>query len=128
MIRKQGLRRPIVYRPKPSWLAAVPIERTIYSRPPETLGSWLDNAYALVTHGSHAGIDSIVAGVPAIILGPGAARPVGNHAITDLGSLRFPSRRERFRWLSAIAWWQWRADEMAAGLTWKFLRDELERH
>jgi hypothetical protein len=121
--------RPIIYRPKPSWPDAVPIDHTIFSRPPETLGHLLKSAHALVTHGSHAAIDAIIAGVPAIVLGPGAARPVASTNLTALGTpeMPFPSHRERAAWLCAIAWWQWRISEMADGSMWNFLRDEMEK-
>lgn len=119
---------PIVYRPKPSWADAVPIAGTIFSRPPEALGSLLRGAHALVTHGSHAAIDAILAGVPAVVLGPGAARPVASTSLEDIAAgLRFPAHAERLAWLSALAWWQWRVEEMQDGSMWRFLRAEMER-
>lgn len=129
-IGKQKTGRPIIYRPKPSWTEAVEIKGTLFSRPPQMLAPLLVGAYALVTHGSHAGIDAIVAGVPAIILGPGAARPVA--AGTDVLALAtqplaFPSDEERFKWLAAIGWWQWTLEEMKSGQTWRFLREEMEK-
>lgn len=136
--KKAGKDRPIVYRPKPSYDMGKPVEGTIFSRPSGKagkdmhigmLGDLLPRAHALVTHGSHAAIDAILAGVPAIVLGEGAARPV---AATDLEELlepmpMFPDREKRFAWMSAIAWWQWRVSEMVDGSMWRFLREEMER-
>lgn len=121
--------RPIIYRPKPSFDVARPVEGTLFSRPPQMLGPLLKGAYALVTHGSHAAIDAILAGVPAVVLGDGAARPVASTDIDDLiePPMPFPDRETRARWLAAIAWWQWRIHEMQDGSMWRFLREEMER-
>lgn len=127
-IAKQRIERPIIYRPKPSWQGASPIRGAGFSRPPETLGELLKTAHCVVTHGSHAGIDAIVAGVPAIVLGPGAARPVSATTIEALrGTLPFPTDEERFYWMAALGWWQWRVEEIADGSMWRFLREEMEK-
>ncbi len=129
-IRKQTpKKRDIIYRPKPSFNVAKPVEGTRFSRPPEMLGPLLSTpAYALVTHGSHAAIDAILAGVPAVVLGPAAAQPV---SATDLSALNeyppFPEKTARFKWLSAIAHWQYTVPEMVDGTMWRFLRDEMEK-
>lgn len=128
---------PVIYRPKPSYDLARPIEGTIFSRNHGTpsdhlvvgaLGLLLPRAWALVTHGSHAAIDAIVAGVPSLVIGDGAAKPV---SLEDFHSLSefppFPDRETRFRWLAAVAWWQWTTSEMYSGEMWDFLRSEMER-
>lgn len=129
--------RPVFYRPKPSFNEARPIEGTIFSRPKghrkvpamPSLGPMLHHAYALVTHGSHAGIDAIIGGIPAVILGPGAAYPVANHSIEVLGPMAqpyYPDRGTVLKWLSALMFWQWTHQEMASGEMWKFIRKEME--
>jgi hypothetical protein len=135
--KKAGKDRPIFYRPKPSYGLARIVEGTIFSRPTGEpskelhvgpLGDLLPKAHALVTHGSHAAIDAILAGVPAIVLGDGAARPVSGTDIEDLRDCpSFPDRERRFAWLSSIAWFQWRVPEMVDGTMWRFLREEMER-
>lgn len=127
--KKVGKDRPLIYRPKPSYTGAKAVEGTAFSRPPEMLGRLLPKAHALVTHGSHAAIDAILAGVPAIVLGDGAARPVAGTSLEDFrnDSLMFPDRQKRFAWLSAISWWQYTVPEMIDGTMWRFLREELER-
>lgn len=120
--------RDIIYRPKPSYDMAKPVEGTIWSRPPQMLGQLLPGAHALVTHGSHAAIDAILMGVPAIVLGDGAARPVSGTDLSELdGMPRYPDRETRAKWLAAIGWWQWTVPEMVDGSMWQFLREEMER-
>ncbi len=139
-IRKAaGKRHPVIYRPKPSYDVAKPVDGTIFSRNhgvdsptfvAGALAELLPKAFALVTHGSHAGIDSILAGVPTIILGDGAARPVSS---TELSVMRdgtippYPDREKRARWLAAIGHWQYLVPEMVDGTAWRFLREEMER-
>lgn len=129
-IRKQaGKARRVIYRPKPSYREAQPIEGTDFSRPPELLGTLLRRgAYALVTHGSHAAIDAILSGTPAIVLGDGAARPVSGTELEGLNDRPwYPGQELRFKWLSAIGWWQWTIREMVDGAMWRFLREEMEK-
>lgn len=129
-VRKQTPKqRDIIYRPKPSFDMAKPVEGTTFSRPPEMLGPLLSKpAYALVTHGSHAAIDAILAGVPAVVLGDGAARPVASTDLTALNEYPYyPDREKRFAWLSALGHWQYTVPEMVEGETWRFLRGEMER-
>ena len=124
-----GDRRPIIYRPKPSFLEAKEIPGTIFShsKPTPPLGPMLRNLPAVVTHGSHAGIDAIMAGVPLITLGPCAAQPMANHAIGRLsGELFFPRKEQAYRWLWAITYWQWNTREISGGRMWRWLRAEME--
>lgn len=134
---KRHTGRPIFYRPKPSFAEATEIPGSVFSRPRgykdvvamPSLGPLLYRAHSLVTHGSHAGIDAIVGGVPAIILGPGAAYPVASHSIDCLGKaeeLYYPDRQTVLKWLSALCFWQWTHAEMASGEMWRFLRNEME--
>lgn len=136
--KKAGKDRPIIYRPKPSYTGALIVEGTIFSRPTGTptsdyhvgsLGDLLPKSHALVTHGSHAGIDAVLGGVPAIVLGDGAARPVAGTSLDDFlsESLVFPDREKRFAWLAAISYWQYTVSEMVDGTMWRFLREEMER-
>lgn len=128
--KKIGKHRRLIYRPKPSFDLATEIEGTVFSRPPETLAPLLRRARALVTHGSHASIDAILAGIPTIVLGSAAAQPVASHDLEGLASvdpLYYPDRETRAKWLSAIAWWQWKAHEMSDGSMWRFLREEMEK-
>lgn len=125
-IRGQQKKRPLVYRPKPSWTGFEPIEGTRLSRGSETLDDLLPSAHVVVTHGSSAAIDAIVAGVPAITLGPCAANPVAGAAVEDVREPPFPSEDARLHWLWNVAWCQWKVSEIASGEAWAFVRHELE--
>lgn len=117
--------RRIVYRPKPSWREALPIGRTGFSRPPETIAHVLAGAHALITHGSNACFEAVLAGVPCFILGDAVARPISS---TDIGAIEHPmlaTRKQRMRWLRNIAYFQWTSGEFASGEAWDFIKGEI---
>jgi hypothetical protein len=64
--------RPVVYRPKPSWKDAVPIDGSDYSPDTDKFVTRLDDAHCLVTYGSNACFEAVLAGVP-------SDRPGGRH-------------------------------------------------
>lgn len=111
--------RPIIYRPKPSWKEAVPIEGTFFSDGRENIGDTIKNAWALVTHGSNACFEAALAGIPSIILGDGIAGPISSRSIDEINE---PQLQERGQWLGNVMWWQWTEREMSKGSAWKFLR------
>lgn len=125
-IRKTNYKRQIIYRPKPSWHDFKLIEGTKISRNPEYLAHLLLSAYTLVTHGSSAAVDAIIAGVPAITLGPSAAWPVSGKSLKTINAPYFPSDAARFTWASNLAWCQWSVPELQSGEGWGFIRGELE--
>lgn len=113
--------RPIIYRPKPSWRSAKPIEGTIFSPPAQEVEDVLAGAHAVVTHHSNVAVDGLIGGIPAFCL-EGVARPL---ALTDISRIETPRKDgDRLQWASDIAWCQWSVDEMAAGLPWRHLKDE----
>lgn len=116
--------RRIVYRPKPSWHDAVPIAGTDYSAHPQRLGAVLEGAHVLVTHGSNACFEAIMAGIPCIILGDAAARPISS---TSLGPavIQAPAMvadHIRMQWLWNLAHCQWTIEEMERGDAWASVR------
>jgi len=119
-------KKPVIYRPKPSWRDAVPIAGTAYSRPPLTLADELERCFVLATHSSNAAVDAILAGVPAIVLGPGIARPVASHSLAEIDDPRWPSIEDRGQWLADLAYCQWTVDEMASGEMWNIVRPQLQ--
>lgn len=119
------IERPIVYRPKPSWDGAAPVQKTRFSRPPESIRECLDGAWALVTHGSNACFEAICMGVPCIVLGNAIAKPISSTDLGEIENPRVPSSAERVNLLANLAWWQWNAEEMARGDAWDFLGSEL---
>lgn len=112
--------RPIHYRPKPSWLAAVPIEGTIYSHG-DSLGEALAGAHAVVTHHSNAAVEAVCAGVPCFTV-QGVALAMGSARLKAIETPLYPD--DRAQWAADVAWTQFTTAEIAAGLAWRHLRDE----
>ncbi|RWD00188.1 MAG: hypothetical protein EOS58_30885 [Mesorhizobium sp.] len=118
--------RPIVYRPKPSWKEAVAIEGARFSYGTgETINQVLDGAHAVVTHGSNACFEAILAGVPCIVLGDAVAKPISSTDIADLESPLMVKRKERNQWLANLAYQQWTMSEFAAGEAWQIIRPQI---
>lgn len=113
--------RPIVYRPKPSWLQARHIPGTIFSPKDENLGRILANACAVVTHHSNVAVEGLVAGVPAFCW-KGVAEPMASQDVTKIESPFLPEGREQ--WAADIAYTQWNIAEMQAGLPWRHMKSE----
>lgn len=117
--------RTIIYRPKPSWRDAEPLTKAAYSRPPEVLSDLLPKAHALVTHGSNACFEAVMAGVPCIVLGEGVAKPISSTEIDEIERPRMASDTERWRWAANLAYWQFSEAEFASGFAWDFLGGQL---
>lgn len=117
--------REIVYRPKPSWKDAVPIEGTIFSVRPRSIEDELDGAHCLITHGSNACFEAVLAGVPCIVLGEAVARAISSTTLEDVNEPREASEEERVQWLADLAYCQWTQREMYSGETWKILRPQF---
>ena len=86
---------------------------------------WLKNAHCLVTYGSCTSVNALLAGVPAICLGPNPARPVCSRSLDDIENPPFPRERKLRIWLNNLAWCQWSAKEFRSGEAWDFLEREL---
>lgn len=118
-IIKQLLRvtdRPIVYRPKPSWRDAVPIRGSRFSNPNENLNNILINAHVMITHGSNACFESMIYGVPCIVLGDAVARPISSTTLDDLEN---PNLGKRIQWMQNLAYHQWTLAEFRSGEAWQ---------
>jgi len=77
------------------------------------LADALAGAAFVVTINSNAGVDAVLAGVPTVTLDEGAmAWPVTGHAMA------MPPVPDRAAWATALAWKQWRMDEIASGHAW----------
>jgi hypothetical protein len=113
--------RPIIYRPKPSWLRAKPLPGTSFSPKQQSLDDVLKDCHAVVTHHSNVAVEAIVAGVPAFCW-KGVAVPMSSQIIKDIEAPRFPDRRAQ--WCADIAYTQWNIDEMRRGLPWKHMKNE----
>lgn len=118
---RQYTDRPIVYRPKPSWKTARPIEGCGYSPGSIDIAVALEGAHAVVTHHSNAAVDGLVAGVPAFCW-KGVASPM---ALQDLSRIESPWRPDgREQWIADVAHCQWSVAEITDGSAWRHLKDE----
>lgn len=123
-IRGHSARR-LIYRPKPTWLEAQPIPKTVFSRPPQTLTQDMDGAHCLVTHGSNACFDALLSGIPTVIIGDGVTRPISTTDLAAIEHPRVPTDDQRLQLLANLAYWQWTLAEMATGDAWRFLETQL---
>lgn len=113
---------PVIYRPKPSWHDAVPIQGTEPAR--ATIGEDLARSALLVTHGSSACFEAVLADVPCIVLGHAVARPISGTRIAD-GMPRRASMAQRIQWLNDLAYCQWTLDEFACGKAWAIIEEQI---
>lgn len=123
-IRRTTGGRPVIYRPKPSWRDAVPVPGARMST--GSLSADLAGAWATVTHGSNACIDSALAGVPCVVLGDAVARPISSVRLRDVAAPHLASREIRCQWLENLAFWHWDMREISRGVAWKHLRAHLQ--
>jgi len=117
--------RPLVYRPKPSWQDAVPIEGTRFSRPPTTISEELERAFALVTYGSNAAVDAVIAGVGVFVLGDGIALRFSRN-FKDINTPYVPSDEERWQFLCDLSYCQFDLKEFEHGFAWRVIRPQIE--
>lgn len=118
--------RQIIYRPKPSWDDAVPIDGSTFAHDRQiTIESLLKGAHALITHGSSACFEAMLAGVPSVILGDAVARPISSTNLEEIEAPLVATDEDRQRLLANLAYWQWTLPEMEAGTAWDFLRHHL---
>ncbi len=117
--------RPLVYRPKPSWSEATPVSKARFSRPPERIHDVLVNCHAMVTHGSNACFEALVAGVPTIVLGDGVVKPISSTDLADIEAPRLASYEERLQLVAGLAYHQYTTAEFARGVGWQIIAEEL---
>lgn len=119
-------RREIIYRPKPSWHEAVPITGSTFSRDKkQTIDTDLIGAHCLVTHGSNACFEAMLAGVPSIILGSAVMRPISSTSLDEIENPRLASDAEREALLRFLAYQQWTLKELVDGKAWPIIRRQL---
>lgn len=122
---RRETKRAIVYRPKPSWREAVPIEGTTFSHGRSDLMEDLRDCWCMVTHGSNAVFEAMIAGVPQIILGPAVTARLSSQHVSLIEQPRMAAFADRYQWLSNLAYWQWTMPEIAKGELWRFIRPQL---
>lgn len=122
----QGIdpKRPIVYRPKPSWREAVAIEGSTFSQGGE-IYDVLAGAWCLVTHGSNAVFEAVLSGIPCVVLGDAVAKPISSEKLEDLVDPFLATYNERHQWLANLAYCQWTLPEFASGEAWGYIRPQV---
>lgn len=123
---KRHSNRTVVYRPKASWSDAVPIDGSVYSQLPRGISDELQGAHAAVVHGSNAGAEAIIHGVPVICLGPAIARPISSTSIGEIENPIMVSHKRVMQWLHAISWAQWELPEITSGQGWDHLKGIMQ--
>lgn len=122
---REFTQRKIIYRPKPSWREAIPIEGTMWSGGDEQIEDVLSRTEVLVTHGSNACFEANLAGVPSLILGDGVAKPISSQILDEIETpIRAPDA-VRAQWFWNLAYCQWTLAEMASGRAWEILRPQI---
>lgn len=119
-------RNPIIFRPKPSWKDAVPIEGMVFdwghkSQVADTLAC----AWCAITYGSIACVDAICAGVPCIVLGNGVAAPISSPFLNDVTGPTWKPLSEREQWAANLAYCNFTPAEIGDGTAWKILKESM---
>lgn len=117
--------RPLVYRPKPSWHDAQPIQSLGYSPATETINDALRNSWALVTNYSNAAIDALAAGIP-IYAEAGVASALSIPSLAEIERPRKLSTAERRQFLADVGYAHWTRQEIEDGTMYRqFIDDGL---
>jgi len=123
---RQKVDWPIIYRPKPSWAGAEPIEGTVFSRDRYGLSDCIKASRVMVVHSSNACFDAAMAGLQTIVLGDGITKPISSTTLDDFEQPRVACKAERSQWLANVAWCQFTLKEFAEGLGWRQIRTMIE--
>lgn len=118
--------KPIIYRPKPTWTEAEPVEGARFSSSIESIADVLRAAHVLVTNGSNSSFDAVLMGIPSIVLGDAIARPISSTDLKDIVTPRLASDEERLQWLSNIAWCMFTELEMEMGIPWQTIKPQFD--
>lgn len=120
-------RRPLIYRPKPSWDGARPIAGAAFDKRDGDIDiarSALSAAYALVTHHSNAAVDAIAAGLP-VYCEAGIGRLLSMPDLSRIDIAPPRALEERAAFCADVAWCQWTPNEMHSGECWAHYRELL---
>lgn len=124
---RQVTDRPIIYRPKPRRRKEPQyphIEGIGYSDPSRKhLADELQDAWAVVSHHSNAGIDALLAGVPCFS-DEGVATALGKTDLAEIESPRECGGLEVANFAANVAYCQFNRPEMRDGTAWRHFKDE----
>ena len=111
---KQYTDRPIEVRLKPNRS-----ERVTTKSIDQALA---DDVHCLVTYNSIAATEAILAGKPAIALGPNAAQVICNTELSEVEKLNIPNRHEVEAFAKHLSYCQFSVAEMQDGTAWRILQ------
>lgn len=118
--------REIVYRPKPSWKWAEPIEGTEFDHGAKTpVSGVLAGAFVAVTYGSIACVDAMLCGIPVVCLGNAVAAPMSSCAIGEIETPVWADLKNREQWFANLMYCNFRPQEIAGGLAWSILKETI---
>lgn len=113
----QGLKlhgMPVYFRPHP--LERVKVRPAGVPIMAGTLAEAMSRAAVTVCYNSNTAVDSVVAGVPAIVADEGSmAWPVAGKSVGEI------IRPDRDAWAARLAWCQWTLAEIRSGMAWEFV-------
>ena len=81
------------------------------------------DVHCLVTYNSVAAVEAVMAGKPAICLGPNAAQQVSSRVLEDIDHAFFPDDDLREAWLRHLSYSQFTFMEMSDGTAWRILNE-----
>lgn len=116
--------RPIIYRPKPSWEKAVPVEGATFSRE-GSIHDVLRKCHALVTRGSNASFEALMAGVPTIVTGTAVTKRIGSTALSEIEHPHCCDDEVKSRFLRNLAYHEWEPEELSNGDGWEWMKQNL---
>lgn len=84
----------------------------------------VDDVHALVTFNSNSAVESILAGVPAIVLAPAhAAAAVASTVLDQIESPTWPDADKLYAWLCHLAYGQFHVAELRDGTAYRILNE-----
>jgi len=118
-ILREFTQRPIVFRPHPlAYMQDVPVAGCETSQ--KNIQEDIEDAFCVVTFNSNSGVDAVIEGVPAFCADHGSM--IYPHGAKPLCEVEAPPSWAREQWAANIAYAQWTADEMRAGLAWAHMK------
>jgi hypothetical protein len=121
-IRERDKTSEVIYRPKPSWHEAKPVNGTTFSRRRKMIRD-LRRSRVTITHSSNAAFESILNGVPVVTTGLGVTSLISD---SDIHCIYIPEREEIEALFNAAAMCQYNINEIRGGLIFQHMKEVIE--